>query len=227
MRKALAKAPKPPEIYRTRLFLVTPKDYALAAFLPRLEAVLAAGDIATLLILPPKVGDDQEAAEAIIPLAQRHDVATLLHNDSRLMGRTGADGLLLDGALEDIVETVRAHSGKNIMGVGNIKARHEAMIVGEGPVDFLFFGRLDGDNAPEIFPKAFKLAEWWCSLMEIPGVVMGGNTIESAANAADAGIDFVALCDAIWLADDPAAAIIAVNRLLDQSFDQRKATMDG
>ncbi|MBA4783962.1 MAG: thiamine phosphate synthase [Rhizobiales bacterium] len=223
----MAKAPKAPEIYRTRLFLVTPKDYALAAFLPKLEAVLAAGDIATLLILPPKEGGYQEAAEAIIPLAQRHDIAALLYNDSRLMGRTGADGLLLDGPLEDIVETVRSHAGKNIMGVGNIKARHEAMIVGEGPVDFLFFGRLGGDNAANIFPKTFKLAEWWCSLMEIPGVVMGGNTIESASDAAVAGIDFVVLCDAIWHSEDPASAVRSVNRLLDQRFEERRAAQDG
>lgn len=219
----MAKAPPEPEIYRTRLFLITPADYKPEIFAPILDLALKAGDVASLLILPPTKGSYQEAAEKLTPIAQAHNVAALLHNDSQTMGRSNADGLHLDGPLNEIVETVKSHAGRKIMGVGNIKTRHEAMVVGEGPVDYLFFGRLDGDTGPEIFPKAFKLAEWWSHMMSVPAVVMGGNGPEGIKQAGDAGIDFLALRDNIWQSEQPEKAIIDANNLLDHAFENRKA----
>ena len=215
-----------PEIYRTRLFLITPADYETAAFAKVLTETLKGGDVASLLILPPKDGDYQAAAKTLIPIAQEHEIATLIHNDSQVMGRSGADGLHLDGAVEDIVETVKAHAGREVMGVACAPTRHEAMEMGEGPIDYLFFGRLDGDTKPDIFPKMFKLAEWWCSLFEVPGVVMGGNSLESVEQASKAGIDFVGLRTAIWDASDPKAALNHANQLLDTDFEARKAALD-
>ena len=219
----MAKPTPEPELYRTRVFLITPADYEPRSFAPLLEAVLTAGDVASLLILPPASGNYQLAAEHLVPIVQKHDVAALLHNDSQLMGRTNADGLHLDGTLDDIVETVKAHTGRNIMGVANIKNRHEAMVIGEGPVDYLFFGRLDGDNGPDIFPKAFKLAEWWASVMSVPAVVMGGNALDSVTQAGNAGIDFLALRDIIWKSPSPSKTISDVDKLLDQTFEIRKS----
>lgn len=218
----MAKNPEP-ELYRTRVFLITPADYETETLAPLLDKVLSAGDVASLLILPPATDSYQKAAERLVPIAQKHDVAVLLHNDSQLMGRAQADGLHLDGALDAIVETVKAHTGRNIMGVGNIKTRHDAMVLGEGPVDYLFFGRLDGDTAPKIFPKAFKLAEWWASLMSVPAVVMGGNALDSVTEAGDAGIDFLALRDIIWNSHTPEKSLNDANTLLDQAFEKRKS----
>lgn len=223
----MAKPPPEPEIYRTRLFLITPADYDPETFSPVLEAVLSAGDVASLLILPPESGHYSNAADRLIPIAQNHDVATLIHNDSQLMGRTNADGLHLDGTLDDIVDTIKTHAGRKIMGVGNIKTRHQAMVIGEGPVDYLFFGRLDGDNSPDIFPKAFKLAEWWAALMSVPAVVMGGNALDSVTQAGDAGIDFLALRDIIWQSDNPTRTLQDANNLLDQAFEKRKVQNSG
>lgn len=214
---------KPPEleIYRTRLFLITPPDYVTENFAGILTDCLKAGDVASLLILPPANGNYQTAAEILVPIAQEYGVAALLHNDSQIMGRARADGLHLDGPVEEVVTKVKAHSGEKIMGVSGVKTRHEAMEMGEGPIDYLFFGRLDGDTKPDIFPKMFKLAEWWSSMCEVPAVVMGGGTIESVQQAADAGIDFVALKTAIWNSPDPVQAIKAGNILLDAAFEKR------
>ncbi|MEP5780323.1 MAG: thiamine phosphate synthase [Hyphomicrobiales bacterium] len=219
----MAKSSPEPEIYRTRVFLITPADYEPDSFAPLLDTVLSAGDVASLLILPPTSGNYQLAAEHLVPIAQKHDVAVLLHNDSQLMGRTNADGLHLDGSLDEIVATVKAHAGRNIMGVANIKNRHEAMVLGEGPVDYLFFGRLDGDNGPDIFPKAFKLAEWWATVMSVPAVVMGGNALDSVTQAGNAGIDFLALRDIIWKSSTPSKTLSEVDKLLDQAFENRKS----
>lgn len=210
------------EIYRTRLFLITPPDYETETFAQVLENTLKGGDVASILILPPEDDDYQRAAEKLVPIAQDQDVAALLYNDSQIMGRTNADGLHLDGQVTDIVSTVKTHAGRKVMGVGSVNSRHEAMEMGEGPIDYLFFGRLDGDTKPDIFPKMFKLAEWWCSLFEVPAVVMGGNSLQSVAQASNAGIDFVGLRTALWDADDPRAALGEANRLLDESFKARK-----
>lgn len=215
-----------PEIYRTRLFLITPPDYETAAFAKLLSETLTGGDVASLLILPPKNGDYQDAAKTLVPIAQEHEIATLIHNDSQIMGRSGADGLHLDGEVEDIVSTVKAHAGREVMGVVSGTTRHEAMEMGEGPIDYLFFGRLDGDTKADIFPKMFKLAEWWCSLFEVPGVVMGGNSLESVEQASKAGIDFIGLSTAIWDAADPKAALAQANQMLDTDFEARKVALN-
>lgn len=214
------------EIYRTRLFLITPLEYETEAFASVLEHTLKGGDVASLLILPPADGNYQRAAEVLVPIAQEHGVAALLHNDSQTMGRTEADGLHLDGEVADIVSTVKAHAGRKVMGVGTVKSRHEAMEMGEGPIDYIFFGRLDGDTKPDIFPKMFKLAEWWSSLFEVPAVVMGGNSLQSVEQASAAGIDFVGLRTAVWDHEDPHTVISDANHLLDESFTARKANVD-
>jgi thiamine-phosphate pyrophosphorylase len=82
------------------------------------------------------------------------------------------------------------------------------MELAEAEPDYLFFGRLDGDTGDEIFPRALDLAAWWASVAVIPAIVMGGRQMESVAAAAANGIDFVALCSAVW--DDgrgPGAAV--------------------
>ena len=215
------------EIYRTRIFLITPEDYDPVTFAPLLDSVLNAGDVASVLLMPSDKAPYADTAKELVPIIQARGAAALIHNDSQIMGRTQADGLLLDSDIEQIVETVKAHAGRQIMGVANILSRHDAMVLGEGPVDFLFFGRLDGDTKPDIFPKSFKLAEWWSQLFQIPAVVMGGQAIESAAQASDEGIDFVALRDAIWKADDPADALAKADAAIDHSFEERKAFLMG
>ncbi len=212
----------PEEIYRTRLCLITPPFYKLADFAPLLENVLKTSDVASLIITQPEEEEYANAVKTLVPLTQKYGVASLLHNDSQLMGRTGADGLHLDGQIEDIVEIVKAHQERYIMGIGNIKTRHEAMMIGEGPVDYLFFGQLDGDRQPTIYKKSFALAEWWSSMMEVPAIVMGGDALTSVSQAAQASIDFVALQKAVWESADPVTAVKEANIMLDSLFEEQQ-----
>jgi thiamine-phosphate pyrophosphorylase len=202
---------------RCRLCLVTPADRDLPEIARLVAAALSGGDVAALIVTAGHPGTDalQEQAEALMPIAAARGVATLIHNDTRVAGRIHADGVHIDSGAGDVAAAVEASRGRTMVGAGGIKARHDAMELAEGEPDYLFFGLLDGDRDPEIFPKALDLAQWWSEVAVIPAMVMGGSAIDSVHQAAAAGIDFVALRRAVW--DDPrgpAAAVADANARL-------------
>ncbi len=201
---------------RTRLCLVTPPVVDPATFPAVLQAALAAGDVATLFVTGDgSAASTQRIAEVLIPVAQSAGTAGIVLNDTRLLGRAGADGVHIDTGMADLASTMERFRGKKIVGAGGLRSRHDAMQAGEREPDYLFFGKLDGDTADTIFPKALDLAQWWSGLFEIPAVVMGGHSTASALEAAEAGIEFIALRTAIWEhPEGPAAAVAEANRIL-------------
>ena len=72
------------------------------------------------------------------------------------------------------------------------------MVASQAEPDYLFFGHLDGDTGERIFPKARHLAAWWSSVAVIPAIVMGGRGLACVTEAAEAGVAFIALSQAIW-----------------------------
>lgn len=199
---------------RCRLCLVTPTNIDIGDFRPLLDAALAGGDVASLIITGT-AQDLQAIAEALSPVAQAHGAAALVHNETRIAGRAKADGVHIDTGLADLETAVDAFQPDRIVGAGDLASRHDAMAAGDLNPDYVFFGRLDGDSQDGIFPAALDLAAWWSSLFVIPAVVMGGRTLESVAEAARSGIEFVALRDAVWAhPDGPGAAVAEANRLL-------------
>jgi len=200
-----------------RLCLITPPRIAIDGFLPALDAALGAGDVASLLIAAETTSPAalQELASRIVPVAQRHGVAAIVPEDTRLAGRTGADGVHVTTGLADLKLAIEALRPDRIVGAGGITTRHQAMEIGEADPDYLFFGRLDGDTGDTIFRKAFDLAAWWSALFQVPAIVMGGHTVGSVVEAVEARIEFVALRSAVWEhAEGPAAAVAEANRLI-------------
>lgn len=213
----MAKKPAPPEPLFGRLCLITPADIDPERFAPELDAALHAGDVASLLVTLP--ADDPalalRIAERLVPIAQANGVAALLVDAPDLLRPTGADGLYVGTGHADLRHAVETLRPDRIVGAGDLKTRHEAMLAGETDCDYLFFGRLDGDTAPGIFEKSFDLAAWWSALFEIPAMVMGGSDIASVIEAVDARIEFVALRTAVWEHGEGAAAAVAeANRLI-------------
>lgn len=200
---------------RCRLCLVTPPAYEPGALATRLKEALSAGEVASLIVTEPKAGDPaalQAAAETLVPIATAAGTAALIHNDTRVAVRTGADGVHVDGGLDAVTQAREALGGDRIVGAGGIRARHDAMELGGAQVDYLFFGRLDGDTGPEVFPKALDLAAWWSAVTVVPAIVMGGNALTSVDAARVNDIAFVALSTAVW--NDPRGAGSAVAEAL-------------
>jgi len=204
------------ESRRCRLCLVTPPAGGDDDLARRLADALSGGDVASLIITGDAADPRtlQRKAEALVPIAIARNAAALIQNDSRIAGRVGADGVHIDTGLTDLAAATAALRPKKIVGAGDLKSRHDAMLAGDAGPDYVFFGRLDGDTGDAIFDKAFDLAEWWSSMFVIPAIVMGGNSLASVSQAAGAGIEFVALCRAVFDHPDPAAAVAEANRLL-------------
>jgi thiamine-phosphate pyrophosphorylase len=184
---------------RCRLCLVTPPDYAADAFASDLAAALSGGDVASLIVTAPRGGESefQKAAEALVPIAQARGVAALIHNETRIAARSRADGIHIDTGTTDLSATRQSLRG-GIVGAGGVESRHDALECGEADPDYVFFGRLHGDDGAGIFPKALALAAWWSSVTVIPAIVSGGRDIASIDEAAQNGIAFVALSAAVW-----------------------------
>lgn len=202
------------ESRHSRLCLVTPDGVTPAMVASMLEEAFAGGDVASLFIRGDAV-TLADVARAAVPVAQAHGVAAIIVNDTQLAGHVRADGVHIDSGRADLAAAIESFRPERIVGASGTRTRHEAMSLGETDPDYLFFGRLDGDTAPEIFGKAMKLAAWWAELFQIPAIIMGGSSIESVAEARDASIEFVTLGRAVWEhPGGPKAAVAAANALL-------------
>lgn len=200
-----------------RLVLIAPEGVAGAALAERIAAALSGGDVASVIV--PRYGMDEVAyqknLEACVPAAQNGGAAAIVVDDTRAFGRSGADGLHVDegpDALGDAVERFQANA---IVGAGGAETRHRALELGELRPDYMFFGRFGMDIRPQAHRKNLQLAEWWASMVEIPCIVLAGASVESVADAARTGAEFVALSRAVLGDDaDPAEAVRETNAIL-------------
>lgn len=197
---------------RTRLCLVAPYLPSSDA-LEALKEALKAGDVASLII-DPAVADGDVVVGAV-NAAIDCDVAAIIIGD-HLIGR--ADGIQIESDVEAIGAAKQTLGEDKIVGAAGLATRHDAMTLGEANPDYLFFGRIDGDDQSVAHPRALELASWWAELFQIPSMVMGGSGIDSAKAAAERGIEFVALGRAVWThPDGPGEAVKAVNTMLDEA----------
>jgi thiamine-phosphate pyrophosphorylase len=200
-----------------RLYLITPPltGADVLAFAPRLDAALAAGDVASLLVrLAP--GSEADARRIVAPLmeiAAAREAALLIENDPRLAARLGADGVHVDCA--GVAEAAAAFKSQRIVGAGGVKLRDDAMTAGEAGADYVMFGEPDAQGGPPIEALLDRVA-WWAEIFEIPAVAYAAR-LEDVAPLAAAGADFIALAGAVFDAADPAAAVAQAMQRLTRS----------
>ncbi len=205
---------------RCRIVLIVPPDLAADALETRLQAALTGGDVASLIL--PQYALDVDAfqalAERLLPMAQEAGAAAVIAGDTRVAGRVGADGLHVDGRLDELAEAIGKHQGAMMVGTTAGKTRDEALDRGELRPDYMFFGRFGYDASPEVHPRNLTLGEWWAQMIEIPCVVQAGSDIASVASVAETGVEFVALGIAVFGDGvDAAAAVREANTILDRA----------
>jgi thiamine-phosphate pyrophosphorylase len=94
-------------------------------------------------------------------------------------------------------------------------SRHLAMEAGEAGADYVAFGAFYPTmTKPSDYRPERSILTWWSTLFEIPCVAIGGITADNARPLVEAGADFLAVCQAVWGKDDPAAAVGAFSESL-------------
>ncbi|KKB76048.1 hypothetical protein VW35_20195 [Devosia soli] len=189
-----------------QLYLITPADPDPAQFPRRLMAVLTGPEIAALLVRRGNLDDAAyaEMAERLVQIGQAAGAAVLVEDDVALATGIGADGVhITNGGLKAIREAVSLLKPDGIVGVGNVRSRHDAMSFGELDVDYVMFGPLGGE--PD--PQAAELAQWWAETFEVPAV--HSNPAADVSQGDATGAEFLALSDCIWAQNDPAVTLKA------------------
>lgn len=194
-----------------QLYLITPDNPNPERFPRQLMSALSGPEVAALLV---RRGDMDDAAysalgERLVQIGQAAGAAVLLEDDCDLARQLGADGVhVTGGGLQAIRAAITALKPDGIVGVGNIRSRHDAMSFGELDVDYVMFGPLGGPADPE----AAGLAEWWAETFEVPAIF--SDPAASAEGLGATGAEFIALSDSIWSADDPTTALGAFDKAI-------------
>jgi thiamine-phosphate pyrophosphorylase len=186
-----------------------------AALLRDLDATLAAGDVAAVLLRLAEVDERSltNRAKAVAAVVQRRDIALLLDGRPEMVGRAGADGAHLAG-IEAFTAALPSLKPDRIAGAGALRSRHDAMLAGEHGADYVMFGEPDRRGNQPPFDIVEERIKWWADLVEVPCIGYAASADE-VRPLAQAGADFVALGDWIWThPQGPAAAVAAAAKTL-------------
>ena len=208
--------PPPERRQPAKLYLISPQEIG-GAFPDRLKVALEP-DIASAFQLRVKDVEEHELARLAEPLQRicaDAGVAFIVNDSAKLAKRLGADGVHLGQSDGDIREA-RALLGPGAQ-IGRTchDSRHLAMQAGEDGADYVAFGAFyETTTKPSNYRPKPPILSWWSTLFEIPCVAIGGITPENAKPLVTAGADFIAVCQAVWGKDDPAAAAAAFEKVL-------------
>jgi thiamine-phosphate pyrophosphorylase len=208
--------PPPRRTEPAKLYLISPQDVG-GSFPDRLKAALEPG-IAAAFQLRVKDMDEHALARLAEPLQRicaDAGVAFIVNDSMGLAKRLDADGVHLGQSDGDIREA-RALLGPSAqIGKTCHDSRHFAMEAGEAGADYVAFGAFyETTTKPSHYRPEPPILTWWSTVFEIPCVAIGGITPENAKPLVDAGADFLAVCQAVWGKDDPAAAVRAFSEVL-------------
>ncbi|MFM8681034.1 MAG: thiamine phosphate synthase [Alphaproteobacteria bacterium] len=176
-----------------RICLVTPPAFEPAAFALLLARVLDAGDVASLRLRMPGADDDDvaRAAEALMRVTHRADIALLLDGDAALARRLGLAGAHVPA---DRVAAARAAFGDaGSVGAACGASYDDAMGAAEAGADYVCFGPVSGPRA-----VARETVADWASAMVVPGMVAGGIAQGTAGAWASTGAEFLEFGRAAW-----------------------------
>jgi thiamine-phosphate pyrophosphorylase len=209
----------PPPRPAPRLYLATPVVDDPASLLAELPALLAAADVAAVLVRLKET--DQRTMisriKALAPIVQNAGAALLVDGHPELVARGGADGAHLPG-IAALKEAMPSLKPDRIAGVGGLTTRHHSMDAGELGADYLLFGEPDANGQR---PSAQAIAErldWWAELFEPPCVGFAV-TFEEAHDFAASGADFVLVGDLVWTdSRGPKAALMEADAAIKKAF---------
>ena len=199
-----------------RLYLISPQEVG-GIFPDRLKAALEPG-LAAAFQLRVKHVDEHEVARLAEPLQRicaDAEVAFIVNDSIALASRLGADGVHLGQSDGDVREARELLGPSAQIGRTCHDSRHLAMEAGEAGADYVAFGAFyPTTTKPSDYRPDPSILTWWSTLFEIPCVAIGGITAANARPLVEAGADFLAVCQAVWGADDAGTAVSAFGDVL-------------
>jgi len=208
--------PPPERRQPAKLYLISPQDVG-GVFPDRLKAALEPG-IASAFQLRVKDVEEHELARLAEPLQRLcadADVAFIVNDSMALARRLGADGVHLGQSDGDVREARALLGPAAQIGRTCHDSRHLAMQAGEDGADYVAFGAFyPTTTKPSNYRPQPPILSWWATVFELPCVAIGGITPDNARPLVEAGADFIAVCQAVWGKDDPAAAVAAFAEIL-------------
>jgi thiamine-phosphate pyrophosphorylase len=208
--------PPPARKEPARLYLVSPQDVG-ASFPDRLKAALEPGLTAAFQLRVKDVDEHPLArlAEPLQRICADAGVAFIVNDSVALAKRLGADGVHLGQSDGDVREARAVLGPAAQIGRTCHDSRHFAMQAGEDGADYVAFGAFyPTTTKPSNYRPQPAILSWWSALFEIPCVAIGGITPLNAEPLVRAGADFIAVVQAVWGKDDPAAAVRAFEKVL-------------
>jgi thiamine-phosphate pyrophosphorylase len=199
----------PGERGHCKLYLISPQEVG-GTFSDRLKAALEPGLAAAFQLRVKDTPEDELArlAEPLQRICADAEVAFIVNDSMQLAKRIGADGVHL-GQQDGDIRDARALLGPGAqIGKTCHDSRHLAMEAGEAGADYVAFGAFyPTTTKPSRYRPDPSILSWWSTLFEIPCVAIGGITPDNAKPLVDAGADFLAVCQAVWSAEDSGAAV--------------------
>lgn len=198
----MAREPQVPPRPACQLYLITPSSIDdLEAFAARLDAALSAGEVAAVQIRLKPASDDQirAAVARLKPVCHAHGVPVLLNDRPDLARATGCDGVHVGQEDASVADARRMLGEDAMIGATCHDSRHLAMEASEAGADYVAFGAFFPTTTKETTHRPDpEILTIWQETMETPCVAIGGITVETAADLARAGADFIAVSGAVW-----------------------------
>ncbi len=201
----------------TSLYLITDHDMADDARLFA-DAETAMAEGVKVLQYRDKSQDQQKRlrqARRLKTITARHNAILIINDDISLAALSGADGVHL-GRDDDRISIARKRLGDEaIIGISCYNELQRARTATDNGADYLAFGRFfesrTKPDAPCAGPELISEARRFSRL---PIVAIGGITPENARSLATAGVDMIAVINAVFGQTDIAQAIQNFNQVI-------------
>ncbi|NBQ38215.1 MAG: thiamine phosphate synthase [Alphaproteobacteria bacterium] len=152
--------------YMARLVLFAPREENAEHMFALLSAAFKGGRI-DAVIIPLPDGDERSQinfVKALVPVVHEAGAVLLIVDAFEMVARTGADGVHLSSPTRVIEATAAMRRIDRSVGVGGLKARHDAMEAAELGADYVMFGEIRPDGSVPTLSMVVERAEWWAEL---------------------------------------------------------------
>lgn len=200
---------------RPQITLITPPRIDLVTFPDVLAAVLDRVAVACLRHSAAGGDEDQIAreADALREVAHARDVAIVIDRHLVLAERHGLDGVHLPDGTRSIRAARKALGPDAIVGAFCAASRHDGMTAAEMGADYVAFGPAGATTLGTGTQAPRDLFQWWSEMIEVPVIAEGALTPTLIRDLAPV-TDFFAFGPEVWGADDPAAALAALDHAI-------------